>query len=151
MAPRLDRLDGVKHINIYSKGKTVLGRLLSNFAETPFECEDGKFQSVEGYWYWLSTKDDYLKELSGYKAKEYGRLIDAVEWPEEEIFKEKIKKAIRSKIDSHPRIQELLKESKLPFKHYYVYANKIHKVEKCDWMLDEINKIRQELQCSDSN
>jgi len=28
--------DGITHINIYSKGKTDLGRMLSNFAKLPF-------------------------------------------------------------------------------------------------------------------
>lgn len=40
--------DGIDHINIYSKGKTTLGRMLSNFACTPFtHPEDGKFASIE--------------------------------------------------------------------------------------------------------
>lgn len=30
-------MDGIDHINVYSKGKTELGKLLSNFARTPFE------------------------------------------------------------------------------------------------------------------
>jgi hypothetical protein len=42
--------DGITHINIYSKGKTELGRWLSNFTYHPIETEDGKFDSVEGYW-----------------------------------------------------------------------------------------------------
>jgi hypothetical protein len=47
--------DGVTHINVYSRGNTELGRLLSNFAHTPFSHpEFGEFASVEGFWYWLS-------------------------------------------------------------------------------------------------
>ena len=58
--------DGIDHINIYSKGKTSLGRWLSNFAKSPIETEDGHFDSIEGYWYWywLSSKDDTLRALS---------------------------------------------------------------------------------------
>ena len=32
----LPKDDGVTHINIYSKGQTELGGLLSNFSRTPF-------------------------------------------------------------------------------------------------------------------
>jgi hypothetical protein len=40
--------DGVTHINVYSRGNTELGRLLSNFAHTPFSHpEFGEFASVE--------------------------------------------------------------------------------------------------------
>lgn len=60
--------DGVDHINIYSKGKTSLGRFLSNFAQADIETEDGNFASIEGYWYWLicpSTIDPNCKECDG--------------------------------------------------------------------------------------
>ena len=33
--------DGITHINIYSQGKTQLGRFLSNFEPSPIETEDG--------------------------------------------------------------------------------------------------------------
>lgn len=48
--------DGVTHINIYSKGKTELGRWLTNFSYSPFNHpEYGKFLSMEGFWCWVST------------------------------------------------------------------------------------------------
>jgi hypothetical protein len=48
--------DGIDHINIYSRGKTEVGRQLSNFAHTPFTHKDyGYFNSVEGLWYYLIT------------------------------------------------------------------------------------------------
>jgi len=56
--------DGLSHINIYSKGMTELGRLLSNFANTPVNTpQDGKFTSIEGYWYWLLGKNDNREVL----------------------------------------------------------------------------------------
>lgn len=65
--------DGVTHINIYSQGKTELGRMLSNFYKCRIDTKDGVFNSVEGYWYWLGIEDckekDALKTLSGYQAK----------------------------------------------------------------------------------
>jgi len=52
--------DGVTHINIYSKGRTTLGQMLSNFEDSPFTCEDGNFRSIEDYWYWLSVDNRTL-------------------------------------------------------------------------------------------
>ncbi len=69
--------DGVDHINIYSKGKTSLGRFLSNFVQADIETEDGDFASVEGYWYWLTcpsttNPDCYECEGIGVTALETG-------------------------------------------------------------------------------
>ena len=69
--------DGVSHINVWSRGTTDLGRDLSNFAHTPFvHPRYGPFQSVEGFWYWLSTgqKEIKLRHLWGYLAKEEGKV-----------------------------------------------------------------------------
>lgn len=61
--------DGVDHINIYSKGKTTLGRCLSNFANLGVDfalgdleefADYGKFATLEGLWYYL--KLEYLLE-----------------------------------------------------------------------------------------
>ena len=73
--------EGVTHINIYSKSKLELGKLLSNFAKTPFTHPVyGEFASVEAFWYWLSTgkKHDSLKKLYGYKAKVEGKTFERV-------------------------------------------------------------------------
>lgn len=45
--------DGIDHINIYSKGKTALGKFLSNFTQCDVETKHGEFGSIEAYWYWL--------------------------------------------------------------------------------------------------
>ena len=43
--------DGVDHINIYSRGKTQLGRMLSNFYLSPFNHPVyGGFNTVEGFY-----------------------------------------------------------------------------------------------------
>ena len=45
--------DGIDHINVYSKGKTVLGRALSNFSYSRIRIPFlGTFLSVEAFWYW---------------------------------------------------------------------------------------------------
>ena len=50
--------DGITHINVYSKGATALGRALSNFARIPvMVVPNGRFESVEAYWYWLRVME----------------------------------------------------------------------------------------------
>jgi O-acetyl-ADP-ribose deacetylase (regulator of RNase III) len=142
--------DGIDHINVYSKGKTLLGRLLTNFAESPFICEDGHFESIEGYWYWLGCRDDKLRKLSGYAAKEYGRKVGAPDWISDKKFKLKIILAIRKKIEMNPNIKsEIIKwDLTLPLKHYYYYGSenspKVIKVKEADWILEELEKLREE-------
>lgn len=137
--------DGIDHINVYSKGNTELGRFLTNFAHSPFECEDGHFESVEGYWYWLSTKDDDLRLLHGWKAKELGRKLEGQDWCEESEFKRKILASIKQKIDTYPEMKERFKNSNLPFVHYYVYNEKIVKPKEGKWIMNFLESFRKEL------
>jgi len=128
--------DGVTHINVYSKGKTELGRFLTNFSYSPFvHPEDGKFNSIEGYWYWLSSKDDKLRTLSGFLAKQYGRKVKASDWLNDDKSKAKILEAIKIKIDNNPKMKKLLQENKLPLTHYYTYGDKVVNVPKAQWIL----------------
>ena len=140
--------DGITHINVYSKGKTWLGRRLSNFDWSPVDLEDGKFHSIEGYWYWLSSdhedKDD-LRHLYGYAAKMRGRELRGKDWIETEEFKEKIKRAITVKINQHFHIQKKLVESTLPFTHYYVFGDRVVLVEKGKWILEHLEQLRTSL------
>lgn len=133
--------DGYDYINIYSKGKTKIGRILSNFSHTPFNHpEDGKFKSVDGYWYWLSCDDDKLRDLYGYKAKEYGRKAGGEDWLNNDEFKRKIKLAIKCKIEQNNI--DLNETQNLPLKHYYMYGDK--KVEPQDgkWIIEYIDELR---------
>ncbi len=140
--------EGETHINIYSKSKLELGRLLSNFAYSPFQCEDGRFNSVEGYWYWLNTKDERLKKLYGFDAKKLGRELVKNEIDTEE-FQSKIKSAITNKIYQNPKIKHLLNESSLPLDHYYYYGDinnpQIIYLPQYQWIVDTITSIRTEL------
>lgn len=138
--------DGVTHINIYSKGNTTLGRTLSNFAKTPFHCEDGHFESIEGYWYWLSCKNDELRKLYGYLAKKRGRELRGTDWPSDVGFKVKILNALQYKLDQNIFIQDLLKKSELPFEHYYVFGDKIYDERSRNlWIIDFWETKRKEL------
>lgn len=135
--------DGIDHINIYSKGKTKLGKFLSNFTKYEIETEDGKFQSIEGYWYWVSTRDEKLRTLYGAEAKKYGRSLNGKDFIDSNDFKIKICRAIKTKIETAPSdiLDEFIR-SNLPFTHYYVYYNKVREVEGLDWLLNYIKSFR---------
>jgi len=135
--------DGKTHINVYSKSKTELGRFLSNFSHSPIETEDGHFESIEGYWYWLSCKDDNLRKLYGWLAKDYGRKHQGVDWIEDSEFKRKIKEAIEKKIKSNEQMLTKLRNTNLPLTHYYVYGTKVIEVQNAQWILDIIENIRK--------
>jgi len=142
--------DGITHINIYSKGKTLLGRMLSNFYYFPFETKDGKFCSVEGLWHWLGIepcKDkEILRVLYGYKAKEIGmKLKKMYKRVFDENFEQKILKAIEYKI-YHNLDMFTDKLKYLPFEYYYVFGDKVVDMkEKYKWMIDGIDKIRNDI------
>lgn len=129
--------DGIDHINIYSKGKTWIGRYLSNFYKFEFTCEDGFFSSIEGYWYWLSTKDDNLRTLHGYAAKKYGKEIRGEDYPKFDGFEDKILKAIKIKLDKN---RENVINIKLPLTHYYCYGDKQIFPTGSEFIIDFIEK-----------
>ena len=139
--------DGTTHINIYSKGKTELGRLLSNFAHTPFEYGSyGSFASVEGFWYYYLTglKHEHLRHLHGFKAKEAGKALrddreDVGGLSDEN--KEVLLEAIRCKLRQHARIRKLMRENTLPYEHYYCYGSKVIELPQYQWIVDEFTRI----------
>ena len=114
--------DGVTHVNIYSQGRTPLGRFLSNYAVTPISTEDGDFKSIEGYWYWLSVQDDRLRRMSGYAAKKLGRQLRAPDWREDTEFRRKITLALAVKLVANPEMLLQLTQLGLPLDHYYVVS-----------------------------
>jgi hypothetical protein len=119
--------EGIDHINAYSKSTLELGRLLSNFARQEISVgQDGRFASIEAYWYWLvchkHPDKDQLRNLSGFAAKKKGREFASGDWRDDDPFKAKIQKACWIKILFNERLRELLRESTLPIVHYYVYG-----------------------------
>lgn len=136
--------DGKTHINVYSKGKTALGRFLTNFATSKIVTEDGPFASIEGLWYWLGCKDDRLRKLSGFAAKKLGRELRAPDWGIGEDFQDKIRKATIDKLEAYPKYARQLAESSLPLTHYYVYGQKTVDVPEAAWILDFIDFLRTE-------
>lgn len=151
---RIDpNLDGVDHINIYTKGKTWLGRSLSNLSDHSFVMNGyGKFRCVEAFWYYYLTgcQHEELKDLSGFEAKQLGKTfrndrIDKDGGINDEQ-KEIIKEAIRCKLRQNKNILKELTNSTLPFKHYYWYGDsnpKIIEMSQYNWMIEEIERIRK--------
>lgn len=79
-------MDGETHINIYSRGATEIGRWLSNFSYSPIVTEDGSFNSIEGYWYWIQTHNDSLRSLHGFSAKKIGKESEIIVTISQEEF-----------------------------------------------------------------
>jgi len=127
--------DGVNHINVYSKGYTELGRFLSNFTRCTITTEDGRFESVEGYWYWLGNQRPEMIGLSGVNAKKIGRTFPKVNILNDDEFKRKIREACWVKIHTSPRMLDVFKESVLPFKHYYVFGGET-KYAGYEWLME---------------
>lgn len=138
----LPEKDGITHINVYSKGRTELGRLLSNFADTPFRHPvHGWFRTVEGFWYWLKTGMIYeqLRDMEGWEAKMLGRKWAVVET---DNFDTKIKTAIRCKLIQHPAILCALIDNELPLAHYYVVRGQV-KQAGYEWINEYYMEVRE--------
>jgi predicted NAD-dependent protein-ADP-ribosyltransferase YbiA (DUF1768 family) len=140
--------DGIYHINIYSRGKTEFGRMLSNFYKFPIITTDGNFESVEGYWYWLNIEDcpekEELRTLYGFYAKRRGLEIlqyKNCRWDSD--FEVKIKKAIWYKFE---RNTHLLKKEyfSMPLEHYFISGGCVKNAkQRYPWMINAItNMIR---------
>lgn len=136
--------DGIDHINVYSKGKTELGKFLSNFTYCRINTEDGPFNSIEGYWYWLGCKDERLRNAFGFKAKQIGREVGASDWQDGDVFKRKICDAISAKMQT-PEFFKVLDRSLnlegLPLKHYYNYGGKVVEPEDGKWIIEHISSL----------
>jgi len=140
--------DGVDHINVYSGGKTELGKFLSNFAKTPIQTPEGLFQSVEGYWHYLGTNHpdrDQLKKLYGNRARTLGKEMRE-EYPAHlkstpNYFRDKIAGAIKVKLLNNTEMLQALQENKLPLRHYYVFGGKPVEPNEDRWVLAVIDDL----------
>lgn len=141
--------DGITHINVYTKGKTPLGRKLTNISNIPFELEEyGSFSSAEGYWFWLrlnKTKEEF-RTMDAFEAKKQGSLMVQSPFnivkPVDDYFKEDFKKGIRAKLRQNKDILIELLKTDLPLTHYYVQGFVVKDKSEHQWQLDEIERIR---------
>ena len=142
----LPGVDGVDHINIYSNGKTELGRWMSNFAHTPFTLPSfGYFASVEALWYYLGNHDDRMRNLSGIQAKRVGQSIVRTHRLSEAAFRHIIFEALHAKLMKNNRMLRLLRDSTLPFAHYYVFGGQRVNAN-YDWLVRKWEDMRFHLQ-----
>lgn len=143
--------DGIDHINVYSKGRTTLGRKLSNFAHVIFyHPQHGVFASVEAYWYWLGTgmKHNGLRRLYGASAKSAGIRELPVKMPDEE-FRKHICDALTLKVAQNHDLALMFAKSELPLRHYYAYGTTkpaVHEDKKHQWQLDHLQYLRDQVQ-----
>lgn len=131
------KTDGIDHVNIYSRGKTQEGRLLSNFAHTPFTLYGIRVASVEGFYQSMLFDDEETRSLVaatyGQEAKAWGKRSgkrageEIKTWDgrvvkfEGEEFYDEVRKAIKEKIQQNPSVAEaLVATEELPLTHYYV-------------------------------
>lgn len=139
--------DGQDHINVYSRGRTWLGRQLTNFAHTPFSHHRyGSFESMEGFWHYIATGQKYreFRELYGYRAKKAAKGIEKVPLVN---FKDTIREGLVAKITQNPEIYRAMAESELPFAHYYCFGSqeqgyKVHYPESSQWLMEVLEDIR---------
>lgn len=134
--------EGLTHINIYSKAQSSLGRSLSNFERCDIVTSIGKFQSIEGLIYFLGSFDNRLRTVSGLNAKSIGKVLDRKIRLPDDVFKQLVIEAMMVKADKY-RIS--IKQSTLPFTHYYCYGNKIVDIPKWDWQVKEWETIRDKI------
>ena len=139
-------LDGKEFINIYSKGATVLGRMLSHFEKSPFTHPVyGHFNCMEGYWHYVggNVKDERLHTAEGYIAKKIGSKIKKDYLAN---FQDLIMEGNRLKIENNPRLKQLFIESKLPFCHYYVADNGwVIQPKAQEWLCKGFEKLRNDM------
>ncbi len=151
--------DGIDHINVYSKARTLAGRRLTNYAESPFSHPlYGDFNSMEGFWFWLYSGRQYnaLRKVHGFKAHELGRVCIAnIEPPKDmERFKDKIREATKAKLRQNIDILQLLVETgDLKLVHYYYdYSErdlskaKVTYLKRHQWQMDTLMEIRKQTQ-----
>lgn len=143
-------MDGVDHINVYSRAKTQLGQDLSNFAHVPIHHPKyGFFASVEAFWYWVSTgrQHDSLRRLYGATAKTAGIRLNPVKIDETE-FVNLIQDALRLKVAQNPKLRDALKKSTLPLRHYFIYGTNppmVREPRKHVWQMQCLENIRTAL------
>lgn len=148
--PLLQKDDGKTHINIYSKGRTPLGRSLSNFAFRRFSHPSyGVFCSMEGFYYYVSTgcKVESLRRLTGLAAKKEGRKHPRVKV---DNFEQIMREGIQSCYMNDTKIGEMILTQTidnggklLPFVHYYEMGGDIKSPADNAWLCDEWSVVRK--------
>jgi hypothetical protein len=144
--------DGVAYVNVYSKGRTALGKMLSNFHPFKFKQSGKLFANIEALWVYLGIHpDDDNRDavcmMPGVDAKKAGRRLRDPNYRDPE-FHAKILAAVRCKLEYYatqtPEI--FLAHANLPLEHYYSYSGKVIDLKaEFAWLIDGVNQIRTEI------
>jgi len=116
--------DGVTHCNVYSRGKTRLGRLLTNPSPLGFEHPHfGYFDTAEGLHFFLKTGmiDYEYAKLSGFEARKKGK-EDHKRYVHNPQFDHLMRIGWICKITQNRDLHYLVLDNKLPLVHYYFYG-----------------------------
>lgn len=159
--------DGVNHINIYTKGRTSLGKFLSNLAKIPVKVDGITFPSIENYYQYLkismaiSNKGlqekpnllAFFKKINPFEAKQKVKIInkqglksynvtgkDIQDVVTSDAFRDKILNSIVNKIKANPVFLEEFKKNKLPLKHYFVLKGKVVEQSNTAWIAGDLYK-----------
>lgn len=138
--------DGITHFNVYSRGRTPIGRFLSHFQYHPMQTNDGYFESMEGYWYWLSVRNDELRNVSGHDAKRLGDHLRTLQRGTPLVikdFNERVLLATSIKLETMPEsLKDKLLSSRLPLVHAYTNGNRYSLQSSMDFVIKHINGWR---------
>jgi predicted NAD-dependent protein-ADP-ribosyltransferase YbiA (DUF1768 family) len=106
-------------LNVWSRSEEAIGRLMSNFANTPFVLDGVEFASVEGFWTWLlldgkPNRRETARRLWGARAKWHAPKTKPAQITYEgvsvrvgsDVHLELMKRAVRAKLQQHPQIAE---------------------------------------------
>ena len=142
--------DGIDFINVYSRGNTKLGRFLSNMYYAPIDTPYGRFDTIEGYWHYLSLSDncpdkEQLKTADGFHARKIGQsLREQYGTVERDDFETLISDALSEKLALYidDWDEEYVKIGGVPLKHYYVSSNgkTVDLTRRYKWMLDLLDR-----------
>lgn len=116
--------DGDTHINVYSKGKTQLGRWLTNPSSLGFTHPNfGPFDTAEGLHFFLKTGmlDYEYARLSGFEARKKGKAEHRL-YIHNPQFDQLMRIGWVCKITQNPELYYLVMDNELPLAHYYYYG-----------------------------
>lgn len=148
----LSSMDGVTHVNVYSNGKTELGRKLSNFAIVNLPIDGIVFKTLEHYYQWLKLSmmgeergcSMVLGAKSPFDAKIIGAMFNGEETVRvvtSETFRQKFCHALTLRLENESELAECYNRSPKTLKHYMVRSNG-HVLDLTGdyaWMLEHIH------------
>ena len=169
----LNDFDGITHINIYSKSKTILGRSLSHFSEFGFCVDNNQFRTLEGYFYYnllsihfnekniipsafkqflLNSKGSDVKKTMKIFFKENSKEIDFKKLKtikQSQEFKSKILKGLEERLKQNKELEDLLFKNDLDFEHYYVFEKEnktiiVDKKKEFEYIIDFYKRYKKE-------